>query len=186
MTAPRASFRRMDQAIPSDWAAVRDATWRLQPRVAENVLDLLRALDRLDDGFAVSQLTHALQTATRAERARASEELVLAALCHDVGKRISIFGHAHVSAAILRPYVSPDVFWIVDNHQAIQGRHYRHYFGGDPDAWRALERHAAFGQAWQFVEEWDQTSFDPDYPAEPLDHFEPLVRELFARPRDRR
>ena len=32
-----------------------------------------------------------------------------------------------------------------------------------------------------FCANWDQNSFDPDYPSEPLDTFEPLVREIFSR-----
>jgi predicted HD phosphohydrolase len=37
--------------------------------------------------------------------------------------------------------------------------------------------------AVQFADEWDQNSFDPDYPTKPLSHFEPLVRQVFAAPR---
>jgi predicted HD phosphohydrolase len=41
------------------------------------------------------------------------------------------------------------------------------------------------GQPWyalaeQFADEWDQNSFDPDYPTKPLSHFEPMVREVFS------
>jgi predicted HD phosphohydrolase len=69
-------------------------------------------------------------------------------------------------------------------HQDFQGRHYYAHFGGDPDA---REKHRAnfdaevFELAERFADEWDQTSFDPDYPTQPLEHFEPLVREVFAR-----
>jgi hypothetical protein len=37
--------------------------------------------------------------------------------------------------------------------------------------------------AEQFADECDPTSFDPGYPTEPLSHFEPLVRKVFATPR---
>lgn len=30
-------------------------------------------------------------------------------------------------------------------------------------------------------ERWDQAVFDPDYPARPLEHFEPLARRILAR-----
>jgi hypothetical protein len=29
--------------------------------------------------------------------------------------------------------------------------------------------------------EWDQASFDPDYPTRPLAHFEPLQRRILSR-----
>jgi predicted HD phosphohydrolase len=32
-----------------------------------------------------------------------------------------------------------------------------------------------------FCERWDQASFDPDYQAEPLEIFEPMVARVFAR-----
>jgi hypothetical protein len=71
-------------------------------------------------------------------------------------------------------------------HQDFQGRHYYQHFGGDPDA-REAHRGALsteeFALAERFADEWDQTSFDPDYPTEPLEHFEALVRRTFARPR---
>ncbi len=35
---------------------------------------------------------------------------------------------------------------------------------------------AWYGLAERFADEWDQTSFDPDYPTEPLAHFEPRVQ----------
>ena len=40
-----------------------------------------------------------------------------------------------------------------------------------------------FDLAAQFADDWDQIAFDPDYDTLPLEHFEPLVREMFARPR---
>jgi predicted HD phosphohydrolase len=43
------------------------------------------------------------------------------------------------------------------------------------------------GEPWyelaeQFADRWDQNSFDPDYPTEPLSHFEPKVRAIFGNP----
>ena len=40
-----------------------------------------------------------------------------------------------------------------------------------------------YSLAEQFADEWDQVAFDPDGPYEPLEHFEPMVREVFAAPR---
>ncbi len=38
-----------------------------------------------------------------------------------------------------------------------------------------------FALAERFADEWDQVAFDPDYDSESLEHFEPLVREVFAQ-----
>ena len=83
------TFTRMDQSTAEQWAVIGQETVRNQPRVAERVLGLLRSLDEITDGFSTDQLTHCLQTATLAERAGADNEVVVAALCHDVGKAIS-------------------------------------------------------------------------------------------------
>lgn len=46
---------------------------------AERALALLRMLGCMDDGCAIDQLDHALETATRAERVGADEGIVVAA-----------------------------------------------------------------------------------------------------------
>jgi predicted HD phosphohydrolase len=52
----------------------------------------------------------------------------------------------------------------------------------NPDARDEYRGESWFGLAERFADEWDQTSFDPDYPTQPLEHFEPAVREVFGRP----
>jgi predicted HD phosphohydrolase len=51
----------------------------------------------------------------------------------------------------------------------------------DPDAREQYRAEPWFALAEQFADDWDQTSFDPDYPTKPLSHFEPMVREVFGR-----
>ena len=46
----------------------------------------------------------------------------------------------------------------------------------DPEAREQYEGEPWFALAERFADDWDQTSFDPDYPTQPLAHFEPLVR----------
>ena len=63
-----ATFTRMDQSTADEWLHIGAETARNQARVAERVLAMLRSLGEIVDGFATDQLTHCLQTATRAER----------------------------------------------------------------------------------------------------------------------
>jgi predicted HD phosphohydrolase len=177
------SFRRMDESNAEQWAEIGARTAERQARVATRVLAMLEALGDITDGFAVDQLRHSLQTATRAEEAGASPEMVVAALCHDIGKYVSVPNHPRIAAEILRPYVGDEIYHVITTHQDFQGRHYYHDFGGDPDARRRYEGEPWFALGERFADDWDQTSFDPDYPTQPLSHFEPLVREVFARPR---
>jgi predicted HD phosphohydrolase len=150
------------------------------------VLDMLRSLDSIVDGFATDQLTHCLQTATLAERAGADDEVVVAALCHDIGKAVSVPNHPAIAAAIIKPYVREEVYEMIRVHQDFQGRHYYHHFGGNPDA---RETHRAeltpeqFALAETFADDWDQVAFDPNYDTLPLEHFEPKVRAVFHQAR---
>jgi predicted HD phosphohydrolase len=177
------SFRRMDESTAEQWAEIGARTAERQTRVATQILAMLGALGEIVDGFAVDQLRHSLQTATRAEQAGADQEMVVAALCHDIGKFVSVPNHPRIAAEILRPYVRDEVFDVIRTHQDFQGRHYYHHFGGDPDAREQYRGEAWFALGERFADEWDQSSFDPDYPTESLDHFEPLVRAVFARTR---
>ncbi len=181
MTSPT-SFSRMDESTAEQWARIGAETSRLQGRTADAVLGMLESLAEITDGFAVDQLTHCLQTATRAEEAGADTEVVVASLCHDIGKVVSIFNHPRIAAEILRPYVRAEVVEMIVAHQDFQGRHYYHHFGGNPDARDHYQGEVWYALAERFADEWDQTSFDPDYPTLPLSHFEPLVREVFSKP----
>jgi predicted HD phosphohydrolase len=170
----------MDRSTAAEWQAIVVETIEQQPRVAESVLAMLASLEQITDKFAVDQLVHSLQTATRAEEAEATQEVIVASLCHDIGKVISVINHPRIAAEILRPYVSHDTFQMILTHQDFQGRHYYEFIGLDPDA-REQHRGAPwFALAEQFADDWDQISFDPDYPTKPLSHFEPMVREVFG------
>ncbi len=176
------TFTRMDASTAEEWALIGAETREHQGRVADRVLGLLASLADITDGFAVDQLTHSLQTATRAERDGADEQWVVASLCHDVAKAVSVPNHPRIAAEVLRPYVRPEVTSAIAAHQDFQGRHYYHYFDLDPDLRRNYRAEPWYSAAERFADEWDQTSFDPAYPTEPLTHFEDVLRSVFARP----
>ena len=177
------TFTRMDQSTAEEWAVIGAESAANQGRVAERVLGLLRSLEEVTDGFGVDQLTHCLQTATLAERAGADDELVVASLCHDIGKAVSVPNHPAIAAEILKPYVRDEVYHAIRAHQDFQGRHYYHHFGGDPDARDQYRDEPWYALAEQFADQWDQIAFDPDYDTLPLEHFESRVRQVFAQGR---
>ena len=51
-------------------------------------------------------------------------------------------------------------------HQDFQGRHYYEHFDLDPNLRDQYRGEPWYALAEQFADEWDQTSFDPDYPTE--------------------
>jgi predicted HD phosphohydrolase len=109
--------------------------------------------------------------------------MVVASLCHDIGKAVSIPNHPKIGAEIIRAYVSDDVYHVIRTHQDFQGRHYYQHFGGDPNAREQYRGQPWFALGERFADEWDQTSFDDAYDTLPLEHFEPAVREVFAHAR---
>jgi predicted HD phosphohydrolase len=177
------TFTRMDESTLEQWMVIGAETSANQGRVADRILEMLRSLADITDGFATDQLTHCLQTATLAERAGAEPEVVFASLCHDIGKAVSVPNHPAIAAEILRPYVSSDTYHMIKAHQDFQGKHYYEHFGGDPDAREKYRGESFFDLTAKFADEWDQIAFDPDYDTLPLEHFEPLVREMTASAR---
>jgi predicted HD phosphohydrolase len=178
------SFTRMDQlrADSGDVKIIGQALAQRQAAMPEVIKALLRQLEEHVDGFPVNQLEHSLQTATRALRGGASEEMIVVALCHDIGKAISDANHAAISAEILKPYVSQDAYEIVRTHQDFQGRYIYAFMGKDPNARHQYADRPWYMLACQFSDAWDQTAFDPDYDTLPLEHFDPMIDRVFMQP----
>lgn len=87
-----------------------------------DVIGLLAAHGQRSYGESVTQLEHALQCAALARRNRADDELVLAALLHDIGhlavasEDAETLHHGHHGAGLLRPYVPQRVAWLIEHH----------------------------------------------------------------------
>ncbi|MCU1355373.1 MAG: metal dependent phosphohydrolase [Acidimicrobiales bacterium] len=176
------SFTRMDESTAEQWSVIGAETLNNQPRVADEILSMLRRLEGITDGFSTNQLVHALETATLAEKAGADTQMIVASLCHDIGKLISVFNHPGIAAEILKPYVREEIYLAIKAHQDFQGKHYYQHFGGDVNARDKYAGQEFYELAARFADEWDQVAFDPDAEYFPLEHFEPLVREVFALP----
>ncbi|MBI5088978.1 MAG: HD domain-containing protein [Actinobacteria bacterium] len=179
----QATFTRMDESTAEEWAEIGRQVSQHQPRVAESVLAMLRSIGSIVDGFSTDQLTHCLQTATMAEQAGADDEVVVAALCHDIGKAVSVPNHGAIAAEILKPYVRPDVYHMIRVHQDFQGKYYYQHFDLPQDLRDKYRDEPWFALTAQFTDEWDQAAFDPNGETYPLEHFEDRVRTVFAAPR---
>ncbi len=174
-------FRAMKDGTREDYQLLEELEKPYAAGLADRVLAALGRLGHSLEGYPVSRLTHSLQTASRALTDGADEELVVAALLHDVGDDLAPYNHAAIAAAILRPYVRAEVTWIVEQHGLFQTYYYAHHLGGDRYAREKLKGHPWYEACAAFCERWDQASFDPDYPTRPLEVFEPMVRRVFAR-----
>ena len=149
--------------------------------LADRILDALRGLENSIGGYKVSRLTHSLQTATMAEADGADIEMIVGALIHDIGDDLATENHSQMAAAIIRPYVRPEVTWVIQMHGLFQMAYYADKRGQDPNGRDAYRDHPYYESCVRFCERWDQEAFDPGYPTKPLEHFEPMLREVFGR-----
>jgi predicted HD phosphohydrolase len=181
MTTRIVSFTQMKHGTREDYELLEQSELACAAALPDQILAALRQLDHSLDGYPISRLGHVLQVATRAEADGADDEMIMAALIHDVGDILAPYNHAEFAAAIIRPYVRPEVTWVVEQHGLFQNYYYVHHFGGDRNARDKYRDHPWFEICAGFCENWDQASFDPAYPTKPLGHFEPLVQRIFSR-----
>jgi predicted HD phosphohydrolase len=172
----------MDEGTAQDWAIIGEHFVPFAGQLADRVLTHLKLLDGDFGGFAIDRLQHSLQTATRAHRDGRGEDYVVMALLHDIGDTLGSYNHPEIAAAILRPFISEELYWIADKHGAFQGYYFFHYLGMDRDIRENFRGHAHFEACAEFCAKYDQAAFDPTYDSAPLDFFEPMVRRVFARP----
>ena len=176
------SFTGMDGITQADWdIIIRHHETFYAEHLAEEVLHLFRRLRGPKLGFRIDRYDHSLQTATRALRGGADDEMIVCALLHDIGDIIAPENHCDIAAGMLKPYVSDHNHWIVKHHVMFSGYYFFQFCGMDRNSHKALADHPAYAAAKHFVEAWDGPSFDPAYDTLPLDNFEPLVRRLFAK-----
>jgi len=176
------SFTAMAEGTKEDYELLE----RLEkPYLAGTADRLLRELaSQADDtlsGYKISRLEHGLQAATRARRDGADIDWVVAALLHDIGDGLAPQNHDKFAAEILRPFVREEVTWVVEHHGIFQMAYYAHHYGWDREKRQQYADSPYYQSCVAFCERWDQSSFDPDYPMDPLESFAPEVREVFSR-----
>ncbi|MGI9287536.1 MAG: HD domain-containing protein [Pseudomonadales bacterium] len=176
----KVSFTSMDHGTRAEYDLVFAHDAENAAQQANRVLAWLQMMDG-DSPYRISRLDHCLQAATRAERDGADAETIACALLHDIGDSIAPSNHSQVAAALLRPYVSEQNYWVVEHHGLFQGYYWFHHYERDRDARDRFKDHPYYQACVDFCARWDQCSFDPDYATQPLEHFAPLVHDLFTR-----
>jgi len=175
------SFTRMSDGTKADYDLLAREEEKFVAGLADRILDHLKQLDQSAGGYQISRLDHSLQSATRAEDDGADLDWVVTALLHDIGDMLAPMNHDTMTAAILAPYVREECSWTLRHHGLFQLKYYGAHVGQDPDGRDKYRDHPNYAACVAFCERWDQTSFDPAYPTRPLEHFAPMVRQVFAR-----
>ena len=148
---------------------------------ADRLIKFMSGLSNTLEGYQVTRLEHSLQTATRALNDKADEEMIVAALFHDIGDELAPLNHSEYAGTVLKPYVNEKTHWIIEKHGEFQMYYYAHHLGGEKNQRDKYKGHKYYKDTVDFCENWDQKSFDPNYKSLTLKDFEPYVKKIFSR-----
>jgi len=174
-------FNQMKDGDKEDYDLLAKFEEKFVADTAERILKVLKKLDNSLGGYKISRLEHSLQTASRALRDNASEEMIIASLLHDIGDEIAPLNHSELAASVIKPFVSEKTTWIIEKHGIFQMYYYAHHYGHDKNEREKYKDHPYYKDCVNFCARWDQASFDPNYETIPLKDFEPMVNRIFNR-----
>ncbi len=175
------SFSAMIDGTQADYQLLQALEAEHVAGLSERILTALEGLAHSLDGYKIDHLSHCLQTASRAEDDGMDLEWIVAALIHDLGDDLAPMNHSQYAAAVIRPYVRAEITWVVEMHGLVLRVYFAHHLGEDPNEREAYQNHPFYAACVRFCKDWDQASFNPDYPTRPLAYFAPMVREIFSR-----
>ena len=177
----KVSFKEMKKGTKEDYLLLDKHEKNFVKNTSDRILNFMSTLTETLEGYKISRLEHSLQTASRALRDGASDEMIVAALLHDIGDELAPLNHSEYAAAVLKPYVSKKTHWIIEKHGIFQMYYYAHHLGGNKNARDKFKNHKYYQDTVDFCEKWDQKSFDPNYNSLTLDDFRPYVKKIFSR-----
>ena len=120
----KVSFKEMKKGTKKDYLLLDKHEKKFVEGTADRILKFMSTLTKTLEGYQISRLEHSLQTATRALKDGANDEMIVAALLHDIGDELAPLNHAEYAAAVLKPYVNEKTHWIVEKHGIFQTYYY--------------------------------------------------------------
>ena len=177
----KVSYVRMDEGTEEDYALEAALAKPFMATTPERILVFMESLHHTIPGRQIDRYAHSLKTATLAEDADECEEIIVAGLLHDIGDSLAPHNHAVLGAEVLRPFVSRHTYWMLRHHDVFQGYYYWDKIGLDKGARDRYRDHPAYEMTVRFTGDYDQMALDPAYETRPIEHFEPMVRRIFAR-----
>ena len=182
--AKHAQFTRMQDSTQEDWQLIGAEFMQFSKNLPDRIIAHLQLLEGDFGGFPIDRYTHSLQTATRALRDGRDEEYVCCALLHDIGDTLGSFNHPDIAAAILKPFVSAENLWMVQNHGIFQGYYFFHHIGMNQNMREQFRDHSCFERTAEFCDLYDSPAFDKHAETFPLVEFEPMLARLFSTPKN--
>ena len=123
----RVKFTQMKDGSKEDYLLLDEHEKKYVEGTADRIIKFMSGLTETLEGYQVSRLEHSLQSATKALKAGEDEEMIVAALLHDIGDELAPMNHSEYAASILKPYVSEKTHWIVEKHGEFQLYYYAHH-----------------------------------------------------------
>jgi len=176
-----AKFVQMKDGTKEDYLLLEKHEKKYIEGTADRLIKFMSGLSNTLEGYQITRLEHSLQSATRALNDKASDEMVVATLLHDIGDELAPLNHSEYAAALLKPYVSEKTHWIIEKHGEFQMYYYAHHLGGNKNQRDKYKGHKYYKDTVDFCENWDQKSFDPNFKSLPLKDFESMVKKIFSR-----
>lgn len=180
----QAGFTDLQHSTAADWKIIGEDFKAYSAKLPERILSHLKLLDGDFGGFPIDRLMHSLQTATRAHRDGKDDEYVICALLHDIGDTLGSFNHPDIAAAILKPFVSPENFEMIEKHGLFQAYYFFHFLGMDRNLRDKFQGQPVYDRTLEFCEKYDAPAFDKDYDTLPLSFFEPMLRRVMSNPKN--
>ena len=178
----KVSFTQMKDGSYDDYQLLKKLEKPYLSLTASRIIDeLKRQGESTLEGYRITRLDHGLQSATRAEADGVDIDWIVGALLHDIGDGLAPQNHDKFSAEVIRPFVRWEVTWTVAHHGIFQMVYYAHHYGWDKNARDKFKDNIYYKSCSDFCERWDQSCFDPNYKYEPIEFFEPMIREVFKR-----
>ena len=177
----KVKFKQMKDGTKEEYLLLERHEKKFIEGTADRLINFMSSLSNTLEGYQITRMEHSLQTATRALNDKADDEMIVAALLHDIGDELAPLNHSEYAAAVLKPYVSEKTHWIVEKHGVFQLYYYAHHLGHDKNEREKYKGHKYYEDTIKFCENWDQKSFDPNFKSLPLKEFEPLVKKIFSR-----
>mgnify|MGYP001288330720 CR=1 FL=1 len=177
----KVKFTEMKYGTKEDYLLLEKHEKEFAKQTPSRILKYMSSLTSSLEGYKISRLEHSLQSATRALNEKANDEMIVAALLHDIGDELAFHNHSEFAASILKPYVSKKTHWIVEKHGIFQLYYYAHHLGYNKNERDKYKGHEYYKDTIDFCENWDQKSFDPNFKSLTLKDFKPYVNKIFSR-----
>ena len=175
------NFTEMKDGSKEDYLLLDKHEKKYIEGTADRLIKFMSGLSNTLEGYQVTRLEHSLQTATRALNDKADEEMIVAALFHDIGDELAPLNHSEYAGTVLKPYINEKTHWIIEKHGEFQMYYYAHHLDGNRNQRDKYKGHKYYKDTVNFCENWDQKSFDPNFRSMSLKEFEPFVKKIFSR-----